>query len=397
MKRNKNRFLVALLVFTFCVEASRADDELEQAILTADISRVKQSIAFGADVDNKIDNELTIRPILLSTELLRMNKNKKVIPIIKELIKNKVNLFVVDYYGETPLLHIAAEKQPDLVNLFVETLPTSAFINHKNNDFGETALHKAAEQGDLESVKILIQAGARKDIKNNKGLTALDLAKKDNKIAVVEFLQTSHKAEVKKIASKNNYSKELFKAAQGGKTKIIQNLIDKGVDFDVQDKNGNTAYHIAAQKGRASVVKLLLSEGDIDENPTNNDGNEPIHEAAKYDHATVIKIILDNDSDEVDAQNNNNGFTPLHYAAQAGNVKAAKMLIQYDADLDDQDNNGNTPLHLAVMAGQDMPILKLLISKGANVAINNNNGETAEYIAQQEGDDEAIQLLQKAK
>jgi ankyrin repeat protein len=44
------------------------------------------------------------------------------------------------------------------------------------NKKGDTALHEAARYGSVETIKTLLKAGAKKDLKNNEGKTPLDLA-----------------------------------------------------------------------------------------------------------------------------------------------------------------------------------------------------------------------------
>ena len=49
------------------------------------------------------------------------------------------------------------------------------YINIKGSN-GETPLHKAAKNGHVDMVKLLISNGANKNIKNNDGKTAKDIA-----------------------------------------------------------------------------------------------------------------------------------------------------------------------------------------------------------------------------
>jgi len=53
---------------------------------------------------------------------------------------------------------------------------------------GETALHRAAQRGDLEAVKSLVSAGADRFARNTQGLTASELASLNEHTAVSRFL-----------------------------------------------------------------------------------------------------------------------------------------------------------------------------------------------------------------
>lgn len=49
-------------------------------------------------------------------------------------------------------------------------------VNIQDSD-GQTALHKASEVGNVECFKLLLEKGARKDIRDKQGRNAIDLAK----------------------------------------------------------------------------------------------------------------------------------------------------------------------------------------------------------------------------
>ena len=62
---------------------------------------------------------------------------------------------------------------------------------------GDTALHRAAEAGHLEVVRVLLEFGADLSIKNNKGETPLDMARENKHSDVVEVLQQATSRPVK--------------------------------------------------------------------------------------------------------------------------------------------------------------------------------------------------------
>ena len=53
----------------------------------------------------------------------------------------------------------------------------------------------------------------------------------------------------------------LHLASHKGYTNIAINLLDRGADIHLKDKNGNTALHHAARSGRTEVVRLLIDRG----------------------------------------------------------------------------------------------------------------------------------------
>ena len=64
-----------------------------------------------------------------------------------------------------------------------------ALINLKNRN-GMTALHDAVGSGDPAKVRLLLDYGADKTIRNNRGRTALDVAREYNYTECIKVLQS---------------------------------------------------------------------------------------------------------------------------------------------------------------------------------------------------------------
>ena len=97
------------------------------------------------------------------------------------------------------LLHAAVKAmvQPD--GAVVAALPDAAAaidLNHPDND-GDTPLMRASYCGKPEVVRVLLAAGADKDLRNNDGKTALDYAIEEKKDACAALLRPISK-EVKR-------------------------------------------------------------------------------------------------------------------------------------------------------------------------------------------------------
>ena len=79
--------------------------------------------------------------------------------------------------------------QPD--GAVVAALPDAAAaidLNHPTNG-GFTPLMNASYSGNTEVVRVLLAAGADKDLRSNNGKTALDLAIEENKDACAALLR----------------------------------------------------------------------------------------------------------------------------------------------------------------------------------------------------------------
>lgn len=72
------------------------------------------------------------------------------------------------------------------VKILQELISTKADVNKICDD--KSPLMYAAKYGEIEAAKALIKAGAKVDLKNNEGRTALDYARKYDKKEMITFL-----------------------------------------------------------------------------------------------------------------------------------------------------------------------------------------------------------------
>lgn len=86
--------------------------------------------------------------------------------------------------GSYPLINIAIRK--NLGNIFKFLLDKT---NLNQNCDGRTPLMYATKYGQIEYVKILLEKGADKTLKNQQGETALDYAKKYNQTEIIKLLE----------------------------------------------------------------------------------------------------------------------------------------------------------------------------------------------------------------
>merc|ERR1719199_1449070 len=79
--------------------------------------------------------------------------------------------------------------------------------------------------------------------------------------------------------------------------KPLQELKDVGLTTqavaDAQDeKNGNTALHIAVQNGHLEIVSFLVDELNCSVDMQNKVGNTSLHMGVEYDYYKINKILL---------------------------------------------------------------------------------------------------------
>ena len=132
----------------------------------------------------------------------------------------------------------------------------SSEINEKDED-GWTPLMFATDNGDYETVKLLIEYGADVNIQNCDGETALIISVICNSKRISSLLVKSGAD----INIKNNWGRDaLMFAADFDFNKIGQNLLLNGANMDATDNQGNTAYDIARKKWAFKKNTYFLCE-----------------------------------------------------------------------------------------------------------------------------------------
>jgi len=137
----------------------------------------------------------------------------------------------------------------------------------KKNALGNTALACAADGGQKDMVKYLLEKGSDVNATNSTGLTALHFAACGNK---------TNQADVAIL------------------------LLDNGADVNAKANGGNTPLHYAASRGNAEVAKLLLDKGaDINAKANVNiyKNLTPLHQAVSVGSVSVTELLLDKGAD----------------------------------------------------------------------------------------------------
>ena len=186
--------------------------------------------------------------------------------------------------------------------------------NAKIRSDGRTALHCAAENGNLDCARLLLEAGAEKGVKA-KGKAPLHLA------------------------------------ASNGHTEMVRVLLESGAEKDATERYGATPLHLAANKGRSEVVRVLLDSGAAKDQVT-DDGRTPLHIAAEFGRLEVARLLLDAGAEIEQPTADEHGMTPLHWAAYGGHLKVVRLLLEAGCDKRKTSKPfDETPLQLALSVG----------------------------------------------
>jgi hypothetical protein len=154
-------------------------------------------------------------------------------------------------------------------------------VNTKDQ-YGRTALARAALAGQIAAVDVLLALGADVDTLDRNGLTPLMMGVLSREKAIVDLLL----AKGARINSVDNYGKTalLFSAESA---EICELLLASGADVNLKDNDGQTALMIAAKKGKLEVVRILLARG-ADFNLRNRSGETALMLAHKNHRVEVV-------------------------------------------------------------------------------------------------------------
>jgi len=229
---------------------------------------------------------------------------------------------------------------------------------------GLTPLVYAVRGNDLESVKILLAAGADVNQVTNYEWSPLLVAIQNRYYQLASFL-LDHGANPN-VANKGKWS-PLYIA--------IDNRNVKGGDYPVRK----------ADMDSLEFIKKLVDKGA--------DVNWRVQESTWY--RTVFTALWVNEA----------GATPFWRASQSSDVAVMKLLLEHGADPKIATNVGNTPLHVAAGVGWVEGIkyewskeangeaVKLLLSLGADPNAQAQTGRTPLHGAGHKGRPEVIQIL----
>ncbi|XP_043767868.1 ankyrin repeat domain-containing protein 24 isoform X6 [Cervus elaphus] len=172
-------------------------------------------------------------------------------------------------------------------------------------------------------------------------------------------------------------------------TRVASLIARKGLVPTKLDPEGKSAFHLAAMRGAASCLEVMLAHG-ANAMSTDGAGYNALHLAAKYGHPQCLKQLLQASCavDTVDSS----GWTALHHAAAGGCISCSEILCSFKAHLNPRDRLGTTPLIIAAQMGHT-DLCRLLLQQGAAANDQDLQGRTALMLACEGASPETVEAL----
>uniref|UniRef100_I3KRF8 Kinase D-interacting substrate 220b n=1 Tax=Oreochromis niloticus TaxID=8128 RepID=I3KRF8_ORENI len=247
-------------------------------------------------------------------------------------------------------------------------------------------LFSYVEEENLSALKAHLDRFKEVDGRSDNGQTPLMLAAEQGSLEIVQEL-------IRRGANVNlddvDCWSALISAAKEGHVEVVKELLENSAYIEHRDMGGWTALTWAAYKGRVEVTKLLLEHG-ANPNTTGQYSVYPIIWAAGRGHADIVKLLLQNGA-KVNCSDKY-GTTPLIWAARKGHFDCVMHLLENGADVDQEGANSMTALIVAVRGGYT-EVVKELLKRNPNVNMTDKDGNTALMIAAKEGYTEIVQDL----
>ncbi|KAJ3613827.1 hypothetical protein NHX12_020073, partial [Muraenolepis orangiensis] len=236
------------------------------------------------------------------------------------------------------------------------------------------SLFSYVEEENLPAIKAHLDKFREVDGRSDIGQTPLMVAAEQGNLEIVQEL-------IKRGANINLDDVDcwtaLISASREGHLEVVRDLLENNANLEHRDMGGWSALMWAAYKGRTPVAQMLLDKG-ANPNITGQYSVYPIIWAAGRGHGEIVHLLLQHGA-KVNC-------------SDKGHYDSVMHLLANGADVDQEGANSMTALIVAVKGGFTV-VVKELLKRNPNVNMTDKDGNTALAIAAKEGHTEIVQDL----
>lgn len=282
------RFLLEHGANVNAVEQESQNTVLGLAVQSGNLNKIQLILDSGADINYQSpDGYDVLIHAMYGRDILQ---DQNLISTLNLLISRGVAVNGISSYGESAIKVAAHIGRFDAVKLLL-----NAGANPEQ--LGWTELMHAIVFDSLEQVKLLLEEGADKDVRDCWHRTPWLLSVQMGELAKAKLLLAA-------TANHNDVGNcgktPLMYAIESDKPEVLEWLIVEGFDIEATDDFGNTALIIAAEHGATDCVRILLEAGA---NPSkiNNCNDTAIKVAA---NKQIVRMLVATGEDLSDINDN---------------------------------------------------------------------------------------------
>ena len=333
------------------------------------------------------------------------------------------------YEGRDVMQCAIDNDQGEVLGLLLASYTSSSAYNLQD------LLFRAAEKNAANAGQTLIQKGAKVDVKNSKGESALIVATRlgstkmiellsentsDTKSAILAAVEANQLESVRSLLKKkdkvsvdarNDKGENLLMIAISKKyDDMAALLLDNGANQHFVSSQGETALSYAAyNRSPKMVAKLLAANASPSEvlakvmAKNQTDGTSATLSVQQFLMAQILQFSIENGkaewvktcadySQKLGEMSLDNGKNALLYALEKNQIAICRSLFSDETDFNKQ-INGKYFLLEVVEKGQKDILWDLLATNKANVEVKNDAQETALLIAARKGSKDMVQAL----
>jgi len=256
----------------------------------------------------------------------------------KSLIEVGISYDVMDSHGSSPFDYAFYRSREKIITLFVNA-----------GADGATALTCAAEIGLLNLAEHLIDLKVELNNQNEIGMTALMYSAKihGSDPLIKKLIEKGARHDLKDVEGRS----ALSYAASYGREEMVLELFRQGAALDEKDVKGRTPLAYAAMHGHEKIAKWLIA-ANVSKDERDNEGRSPIQHAAITGNETIVRLFVEAhvDINQRDPENKN----VLMLAVIEGHLPIVQFLLESGADQSANEIDGLTPyMHAQLTYGEE--------------------------------------------
>lgn len=341
-------------------------------------------------------------------------ENHPSIEAVKTEIKKGSDPTALNSNAFDAVVYAILEKAPLNILQFLMTFEGNG-ANKLTHD-GRTYIFWAAYTDNLELMTYLVSKGAKMDIIDDHGYSVLNFAAVTGQQnpQLYDFMFAKG-AQAKLEKDRDGANALLLLIPHLKDPEMLHYLVNKGLDLNSKDSDGNGAFNYAAKSGNLLMMDWLIEQGVTHNGPNKKGGNAMFFAsrgmrkssnslnvftylekrgikpnltakngetplllyAASGKEVNVIEYFISKgiNPNQIEKETKNNA---LMNAAKNGSFEIVELLIKHTEDINAANKKGETALTNAMHRGSS-EMVSLLIANGAELNIEDKNGNSLIY------------------